>query len=538
MVKKAALVLISFIALVLATCQGGDQKPASQPASAAVPAVPAAARGIVEDASGDVDLVRDGARSKLAAGDELRAGDSIEVGAKSSCSITIEGVGAVKLRSGTTAALTSLGEPGKIARVALAKGELLASVKKLGRRDGFMVTTQSVAMGVRGTRFLVSCASDGKTTVAVSEGAVAVYPARLLSSGAYDPDASQETAVPVESFPLVEAGKQCEVREADFAALLPEIDAAAKGNFTLADFDKALRGVKVKLDGIDPARNKDLRAMPDPNEALPPAPDVSIPISAPPPAALPAGAPAQAAKAPAAIAASAAGVTLRGYCRYAGSPLNSRIADSPQGFMVSLSDEGRCIFSTWNGYNEAGIGYSYDAATSGYSFTNLPAKKVDVMIYFQNVGDFSALAGNYTVWQTIDLRRATPGATVSVDLAMTLRIRLLQPVDTAVKQPKSPYLAFSGPVAVEWEPIPEATLYYWYLRVVTENEPWTVFDTAMEGKTVKPEIVLTGLAPSEPGRSYELQLYACDAAGNTIGVLGVPFEDYTETYGGLVFKVP
>ena len=153
--------------------------PSQNPASTS-PSVPAE----VTFTDGDVQGQRQGTWSDLEIGDKLGKGDAVKVGAASECQLTFSGMAVVSIRAGTQVSIDSLSlnESASQVKLGLQAGTVLSKVKKLAKKDSFVVRTDTAVGGVRGTEFGVTVTPQGGTLVTVKDGTVAVLPA------AYDPD--------------------------------------------------------------------------------------------------------------------------------------------------------------------------------------------------------------------------------------------------------------------------------------------------------------------------------------------------------------
>jgi outer membrane protein assembly factor BamB len=149
--------------------------------------------------------------------------------------------------------------------LSLLNGALVAKVDKLvGTKDRFQVRTDAAVCAVRGTRFLVRCASDSSTSVAVSEGSVALIPASYdaahfevtTTNTATDNNSKEELAATLahgllNGSPLVEPDQEATVTKASLVSLdkvlaraVEAIDSGDKAALTKAldDYRNAVGG--------------------------------------------------------------------------------------------------------------------------------------------------------------------------------------------------------------------------------------------------------------------------------------------------------
>jgi outer membrane protein assembly factor BamB len=131
--------------------------------------------------------------------------------------------------------------------LSLLNGALVAKVDKLvGTRDRFQVRTDAAVCAVRGTRFLVRCTSNSSTSVAVSEGSVALIPAsydaahfEVTTTNTATDTTKEELAATLahgllNGSPLVEPDQEATVTKASLesldTALASAVEATDSGN--------------------------------------------------------------------------------------------------------------------------------------------------------------------------------------------------------------------------------------------------------------------------------------------------------------------
>ncbi len=130
--------------------------------------------GVVLFAVGDVRI---GDR-KIKAGDIISQNESVITGKKSSCDVQIQESDAgivIRLKADSMFELKVTNVNGKpVPSTMVNIGNAMVNVSgKLKNDENFQVVTPTQTAGVRGTKFDVSVAKDGSTTVSVSEGKVA-----------------------------------------------------------------------------------------------------------------------------------------------------------------------------------------------------------------------------------------------------------------------------------------------------------------------------------------------------------------------------
>ncbi len=200
---------------------GSEAPPAITETEAQPLELPSLPQAILVFAAGDVRVGPAGSEAPADIGMVVDLGDSIRVGPDSLAEVQLGALATILLDSQTTVTLRELalaGDPQSV-RVGLQQGNVLSRVAELGSRDRYAIHTRTAVGGVRGTEFLVSVAADGETTVAVSEGSVAVRETipeldEITSAPDEDPAArSALEAVLAAAVSLVEPGQQLSVRQ-------------------------------------------------------------------------------------------------------------------------------------------------------------------------------------------------------------------------------------------------------------------------------------------------------------------------------------
>lgn len=200
---------------------GAQAAPAIEEAETAPLELAALPQAILVFAAGDVLVGPPGSEAPASIGMVLALGDTISVGPDSLAEVQLGELATILLDAETNVTLRELALAGdsQSARVGLQQGNILSRVAELGSRDRYAVHTRTAVGGVRGTEFLVSVAPDGQTTVAVSDGAVAVRETipefdEITSAPDEDPAArSALEAVLAEAVAVVEPGQQLSLRQ-------------------------------------------------------------------------------------------------------------------------------------------------------------------------------------------------------------------------------------------------------------------------------------------------------------------------------------
>lgn len=135
-------------------------------------------KGLISYLYGDVYLGNPDLENFLDIGDEINPSDIIHVGQNSYCDIQLNDIAVIHLEENTILDFKTIniGKNSSEISAELTVGKVLCKVNKLLKTDEFSIKTPDTAAGVRGTRFIVSKELNGPTTVAVTEGAVALQP--------------------------------------------------------------------------------------------------------------------------------------------------------------------------------------------------------------------------------------------------------------------------------------------------------------------------------------------------------------------------
>lgn len=164
---KGLLIGIMIFFVPFMNCKKEETKTAAQENKPAL-------TGVVLFVIGDVQS----GNRKLKAGDTISENESVQTGKKSACDLQIKELDAgvvMRMKSESVFQLKTMivnGKPVPSAIVSLGSSMVNVS-KKLKSDENFQVVTPTSIAGVRGTKFEVNVASDGSTSLTVSEGKVA-----------------------------------------------------------------------------------------------------------------------------------------------------------------------------------------------------------------------------------------------------------------------------------------------------------------------------------------------------------------------------
>ncbi len=183
----------------------------------------------------------------------LNPEDRIVVGQDSYCEIQFGNLAVTRIQADSDVVIGSLSPAGAPdgATVALTVGSVVSKVRKTVEGESFQVRTRAVTCGVRGTRFAVSSADTGDTTLAVSEGTVAVTPptdqVKEMEAEAQKvgPDATQAVDKVAKSLPMVTAGYQLVITKKEADAMTEKVQTVAENLKAVAAAPEAEKQQKV-----------------------------------------------------------------------------------------------------------------------------------------------------------------------------------------------------------------------------------------------------------------------------------------------------
>jgi outer membrane protein assembly factor BamB len=200
----------------------------------------ASSRALVTFCAGDVAVRSGSSRSPVAVGMFLSAGQTLSVGASSSCELQIGDKAVVAAGERTELVIEDLlvKAGGTRAGLRLVEGSLASKVTKLTGSESFRVRTASAVCGVRGTEFGVAVSGGGPAVVSVRQGAVYVLPARAEVRETAEPDALARTVQETleADAPRVTAGQEMSLTA----------DAVAAMEQALADVIPGLEGMGAR----------------------------------------------------------------------------------------------------------------------------------------------------------------------------------------------------------------------------------------------------------------------------------------------------
>lgn len=187
---------------------------------------PAVEEAVVTFLTGEVYVKRDGELMPVEIGLLLTEGDSLRVVDNSFCEIQFGGRALVRVRENTVVALndifTAAGEAS--IRSELVSGEVLVRVNKLIGEDDFLMSSDTTALGVRGTAFYVRRTPE-EFFVAVEEGQVSLAAAK--SAGETQDGAPRQSSDSI----LIDAGRELRLDTRAIEAITseaPDAEAAAR----------------------------------------------------------------------------------------------------------------------------------------------------------------------------------------------------------------------------------------------------------------------------------------------------------------------
>ena len=149
-------------------------------AAAAWPLQGLAAAGLVQFATGEVQLRRGAAESAAAKGVEVESGDVIVTGASGRAQIRFSDGGLVALYPDSQFTVTRYSDAGSAAQdhfaVSLLRGGMRAITGLIGKRDAsnYKVTTPTAVVGIRGSAFLIGFNAEGELVVSGEQDEIEV----------------------------------------------------------------------------------------------------------------------------------------------------------------------------------------------------------------------------------------------------------------------------------------------------------------------------------------------------------------------------
>lgn len=184
MIRKYSILVLAVIVAGFISCKKADQ------------VVPAS--GIVNFVTGEVFIVKDGAKAQANPGDMVAAGMAIETGKSAEAEIYF-GDNAVKVLEKTVFQvkdmIQNLTQNTEKTELYVEKGKLYSSVrKKLTKDSSYTIKTPTAIAGVRGTEFIIN-EENGKSNIACSDGKIAVQDASKPDAAQVEINGGQEIDV-------------------------------------------------------------------------------------------------------------------------------------------------------------------------------------------------------------------------------------------------------------------------------------------------------------------------------------------------------
>lgn len=216
--------ILTVVLFALASC-GGPQTPeepqSNEPAplpqtprevsleAAETMEAPTAEEAVAVFVSGEVVAVVAGDVRPLEIGDTLSQGAVIQVEADGYAEIQLADRALLRLDANTQLTLERLvlSENEIRATARVGEGSVLSRVERLTGRDNFNLRSDAVVAGVRGTRFKLTVAPDGESTVAVEEGRVSLLPPEV-DIAVLEQQYGEESEILAELAPVVEGSQQ------------------------------------------------------------------------------------------------------------------------------------------------------------------------------------------------------------------------------------------------------------------------------------------------------------------------------------------
>jgi hypothetical protein len=218
-------------------------------------------------------------------------------------------------------------------------------------------------------------------------------------------------------------------------------------------------------------------------------------------------------------------VTLKGTVRYRGQPIYTYLNVEPA--TTWFRDE----TNPYQSY-EGAITY-YDPATSEYAITNLAPHVMGVQFYVNvaGAGAINAFPGNYDRWQDIDLTSFS-GQTLVHDIDLSKHMHMTQPFDNSGMTLYEGYPPLSPPVTVAWDPVPGTDHYTYSVTTWDHSSNYTGVSTAVPSTNTTATSASFSLSSSASGQNYQLELYAYDSAGKTIGNMMIVYKTAQGGFAG------
>lgn len=203
--KVLFLTLAVFV--FFSSCQGREPpKEAVKPAAAA----PSGLKGTVTFLCGAATMTVGSSTAPLDIGADVPVDASITTDKDAVCEVQFADFGSIHIAEGSTLVVKKFVADATHteSEMQLTAGKVVCKVKKLSGNDSFQIRTPEMVCGVRGTVFQVVREANKPVKIAVSEGAVAVYPPSVETVDKLAAPVAEELH---ECAPVVAAGQEAAV---------------------------------------------------------------------------------------------------------------------------------------------------------------------------------------------------------------------------------------------------------------------------------------------------------------------------------------
>lgn len=227
-VWKVLFLTLAFF-VIFSSCQGREPpKEAEKPATAA----PAGPKGTVTFLCGAATMTVGSNTAPLDIGADVPVDASITTDKDAVCEIQFADFGSIHIAEGSTLVVKKFVADATHteSEMQLTAGKVVCKVKKLSGNDSFQIRTPEMVCGVRGTVFQVAREANKPVKIAVSEGAVAVYPPSVETVDKLAAPVAEELHA---CAPVVAAGQEAAVTTETMKTLdqtLTTLVAAAEAN--------------------------------------------------------------------------------------------------------------------------------------------------------------------------------------------------------------------------------------------------------------------------------------------------------------------
>jgi outer membrane protein assembly factor BamB/ferric-dicitrate binding protein FerR (iron transport regulator) len=287
--RLVPFVLFALLVGLLSSCAptAPASAPAKLPVAPAAPAAPPLAQAVVDFVAGQAQANSGQGWVDLEIGDKVGAGATVRTGKDSALELKAGALATLRLSSDTVVKWEALvlDADRRRSQVQVVAGQVLNKVSKLVGGDSYVVRTKTVAMGVRGTQFLVRV-SEASSVLAVKEGAVALLPPAfdpsVWQAAGADASAAVEKSLMAAS-ELVSADQRTEIKAGAMTArdqVLAQLGQTLPSDpETLLKSFRDAAAEKAVIQGLKSADKKDLQ----PLDAMPLGDVVAVAAPAAPP---------------------------------------------------------------------------------------------------------------------------------------------------------------------------------------------------------------------------------------------------------------